>query len=129
MKRKALLVFFAVGGVSISLFWLVTRSHEPESGSREAAVEGRSGHDHEKTVADTAEPGSLEERSAPEAARVVILAQDRASVLESRRMYMAHAPLREPSVDDPDSVENKRIMQQMIGSVLTRKTPTSPGTN
>ena len=37
------------------------------------------------------------------------------------RMYAAHAPLRQPPVADPDSVENKRIMQAMIAKALASK--------
>jgi len=51
---------------------------------------------------------------------------DSPAVLETRRMYMAHAPLREQSVDDPDSLANKRIMQRMVTNALSRKQ--APGT-
>lgn len=39
-------------------------------------------------------------------------------VLRTRSMVVAHAPLREPSVMDPDSKENQIILQTMITKVL-----------
>lgn len=41
-------------------------------------------------------------------------------VLATRRMYSAHAPLREPEIDDPDSQENIAIMQQLISAAADR---------
>jgi hypothetical protein len=34
------------------------------------------------------------------------------------RMYMAHAPLRVPAVADPDSEENRRILETMVRKAL-----------
>lgn len=39
-------------------------------------------------------------------------------VQAARRMYMAHASLREPSVADPDSEANRRILQSMVQKAL-----------
>ncbi len=39
-------------------------------------------------------------------------------VLATRRMVAAHSPLREPSVADPDSPENKQILQAMLAKAL-----------
>ena len=37
------------------------------------------------------------------------------------RMIAAHAPLRAPAVADPDSPENRVILQTMLSKALTRK--------
>jgi hypothetical protein len=36
-------------------------------------------------------------------------------------MIAAHAPLRAPAVADPDSPENRVILQTMLSKALTRK--------
>jgi len=41
-------------------------------------------------------------------------------VAASRRMYMAHAPLRAPAVANPDSPENQRIFNTMVKNTLNR---------
>lgn len=41
-------------------------------------------------------------------------------VLATRMMFLAHEPLRAPSVDDPDSIENMRVAQQMITKAFRR---------
>jgi hypothetical protein len=38
----------------------------------------------------------------------------------TRRMVAAHAPLRVPSVADPDSVENQRVLQTMVLKALSK---------
>jgi len=38
--------------------------------------------------------------------------------LATRNMVLAHAPLRNESVANPDSVENQRILQQMVGKAI-----------
>lgn len=43
-----------------------------------------------------------------------------AQMIGTRRMIAAHAPLRIPAIADPDSVENKRILQAMIFKALGR---------
>lgn len=43
----------------------------------------------------------------------------------TRRMIAAHAPLRTPAVADPDSVENKRILQAMVFKALERSSSDS----
>lgn len=43
-----------------------------------------------------------------------------AEVAATRRMYMAHAPLRTPEVADPDSEANRRILQTMVEKALAR---------
>jgi len=39
-------------------------------------------------------------------------------VLATRQMILAHEPLRKASVADPDSEENQRVLQQMVGKAL-----------
>ena len=39
-------------------------------------------------------------------------------VAATERMYLAHAPLRDPEVADPDSECNRRILQTMVGKAL-----------
>ncbi len=41
-------------------------------------------------------------------------------VLATRRMIAAHAPLREPSVADPDSPENMAVLQNMLTQLLAQ---------
>ena len=43
-----------------------------------------------------------------------------AETLATRRMYLAHAPLRTPAVADPDAEENRIILQQMVLKALAR---------
>jgi hypothetical protein len=42
-------------------------------------------------------------------------------VRATRAMYMAHAPLRDPAVADPDSEENRQILQTMVEKALSRQ--------
>jgi hypothetical protein len=35
-------------------------------------------------------------------------------------MYVAHASLRAPAVADPDSVENRRILAEMVSKALAQ---------
>lgn len=44
----------------------------------------------------------------------------------SRRMYLAHAPLREPEVADPDSEANRRILQTMVTKALSMPAGSQP---
>lgn len=44
-------------------------------------------------------------------------------VLATRRMVLAHTPLREPTVADPDSIENQRILQAMVLKALKTVPP------
>lgn len=44
-------------------------------------------------------------------------------VSATRRMVMAHASLRTPAVDNPDSPENKAILQSMAMKALDRLPP------
>jgi hypothetical protein len=37
----------------------------------------------------------------------------------TRRMYLAHAPLRTPQVANPDSESNRRILQTMVAKALS----------
>lgn len=43
-----------------------------------------------------------------------------AEVAATRRMYGAHAPLRTPEVSDPDSEQNRLILELMVRKALTR---------
>jgi hypothetical protein len=38
-------------------------------------------------------------------------------------MYLAHAPLREPEVADPDSETNRRILETMVTKALAPHAP------
>lgn len=50
----------------------------------------------------------------------------RAEVLASVRMYMAHAPLRAPAVANPDSPENREILNTMVLKALAGTAATPP---
>ncbi len=41
-------------------------------------------------------------------------------VTATRRMILAHAPFRDPKVADPDSVENRHVLQTMVAKALAR---------
>jgi hypothetical protein len=41
-------------------------------------------------------------------------------VAATERMYLAHSPLREPEVADPDSETNRRILQTMVEKAVIR---------
>lgn len=41
-------------------------------------------------------------------------------VAATHRMYAAHAPLRAPAVANPDSVQNRQILQTMVNKALSR---------
>lgn len=41
-------------------------------------------------------------------------------VVATERMYMAHVPLRNPEVADPDSENNRRILQTMVVKALNQ---------
>jgi hypothetical protein len=41
-------------------------------------------------------------------------------VTGTRRMILAHAPLRDPRVANPDSVENRQVLQSMVAKALAR---------
>lgn len=47
----------------------------------------------------------------------------REQVAATRRMYMAHAPLRTPEVADPDSAANRQILETMVAKALKRSQP------
>jgi hypothetical protein len=49
-----------------------------------------------------------------------------AEVEATRRMYLAHAPLRAPEVANPDSESNRRILQTMVAKALN---PPKPAAN
>jgi hypothetical protein len=44
----------------------------------------------------------------------------------TRRMYGAHAPLRTPAVANPDSEQNRRILQTMVTKALVRSSEVNP---
>jgi hypothetical protein len=52
-----------------------------------------------------------------------------AEVRSTRAMYMAHAPLRAPAVADPDSEQNRQILQSMVTKALSRASQAQPATN
>lgn len=74
-------------------------------------------------VAVTADESAAEPKGVPLAERVIpVEEQDIGEeVRATRRMYLAHASLREPEVSDPDSVENQIVMQRMIANSIGRK--------
>lgn len=49
-------------------------------------------------------------------------------VVATRRMYLAHAPLRQQAIADPDSSENRRILQTMVLKAMrtTNRSPADP---
>jgi hypothetical protein len=47
-------------------------------------------------------------------------------VIGTRRMYIAHAPLRVPEVADPDSAGNRRILQTMVTKALSHPATPAP---
>jgi hypothetical protein len=49
-----------------------------------------------------------------------------AEVRATRAMYMAHAPLRDPAVADPDSEQNRQILQSMVTKALSRASQAQP---
>lgn len=65
---------------------------------------------------ETAEPAVGPNLEPP--SRSSTLAQDQ--VEGSRRMYQAHAPLRTASFANPDSVENRRVLQTMLSKALAK---------
>jgi hypothetical protein len=44
-------------------------------------------------------------------------------IAATRRMYLAHAPLRAPEVANPDSESNRRILQTMVQKTLRAPAP------
>jgi hypothetical protein len=44
-------------------------------------------------------------------------------VAATRRMYTAHAPLREAEVADPDSAANREVLETMVRKALQRPNP------
>lgn len=40
-------------------------------------------------------------------------------------MFLAHAPLREPEVADPDSETNRRILEAMVTKALAAPAPST----
>jgi len=87
----------------------VTQSHTSEGNSQAVTpVEEPDTHEQVLSKADPIEEQADEEISA--------------EVIATRSMVMAHEPLREPSVADPDSQENKAILQAMVMNALDNET-------
>lgn len=49
-----------------------------------------------------------------------VASQPRSEAIGTAQMYAAHAPLRVPSLADPDSPENRFILYQMVTKALRR---------
>lgn len=64
----------------------------------------------------------------PSVAVPIVEADSRAESLATARMYAAHAPLREPTVANPDSAENREILRTMAFKALAGPAPTPPST-
>ncbi len=120
MKKNTKLL---VGLCVIATVALLTLVFHPLKEQDAPIVENKSLTDSKIRIledASTPDVGALLISGSAEVEETTIdLSQERAPVLESRRMYMAHAPLRVPSVADPDSIENKRIMQIMIAKAIS----------
>lgn len=120
-KRKKLIVGSLVVACAVGLLFLYHRDRkEPISVTEEAnrsepiaspAVAEATSQPSDPSESEKAASEGVERESASEPPGLETLA--------TRRMYLAHAPLREPEVDNPDSAENKRIMQQMISNALS----------
>jgi hypothetical protein len=71
-------------------------------------------------VPQVSEPRAAAQPVAPSTAALPVK-----EVAATRRMYLAHSPLREPSVADPDSTENRRILSEMVLKAIAREKSSS----
>lgn len=94
---------------------------------------------HRGEVAPAAASAPVEVATAPSAqpapvpvAPSAIVAQPQPvidEVVATERMYLAHAPLREPEVSDPDSETNRRILETMVTKALAASGSSAPAAN
>ena len=71
--------------------------------------------EEQKLTADTAGLSETEQALAAPSNPVEESTQtESGAVANTRRMIQAHAPLRVEAIDNPDSPENQRILQQMV---------------
>jgi len=71
-------------------------------------------------------PVSLQPPATPPPPAADATSTDR-EVIATRRMYLAHAPLRTPEVSDPDSAGNRKVLSSMIFKALSRAKTIPPG--
>lgn len=62
-------------------------------------------------------PPPSPEAAAPKAPEI---SQPQAQVLGSHKMIMAHSVLRTPAIADPDSVQNKRVLEIMVAKAFSQ---------
>ena len=117
-RTKILSCLGALAAALIVLaLWYETLHPEPE-GTPQTAVAGAATTALETIATEQPEPASAEEVVAtPD----LVLTEDVADeVAATRRMYMAHQPLRAPDIADPRSEENRRILETMVNKALIR---------
>lgn len=93
------------------------RAHQPSAAVAANFAPSVAPLEQGASVSPAAQRGEdTSDRQPPPAARL----SESTEVAATRRMYMAHAPLRAPEVADPDSKANRRILQTMVEKALTR---------
>lgn len=80
---------------------------------------------NEESVASVGDPIAAQKDSSTAATtpQPVLTEDNHEQVAATRRMYMAHAPLRTPEVADPDSGQNRVILETMVTKALQRSRP------
>jgi hypothetical protein len=120
---------FLVGATCAVLFvvaWFALVPERRAPSSAPAFAESPKPASAEAITEAAAPVGDVPAEQLPESSAHEPTIENDAEVAATSRMYIAHAPLREPTVADPDSEANRRILETMVLKALHRATqPTS----
>ncbi|MCH6257919.1 hypothetical protein MLD52_15275 [Puniceicoccaceae bacterium K14] len=120
MRKRDLLISTGVAvAIAIAAILFLRKELPPEKEpivSSTLAEEANSALEGELEISALEEPTPDDTTVATEQPSSLNQAQ-----IESRRMYAAHAPLREPEIADPNSKTNQKIMQSMISKAIASK--------
>lgn len=114
MKKKlySVVAALALAGVVAGILFFAKNERPPRQDSSESLAGDPSGKLDAPVEASFASVARVPE------AETIDLSQERPSVVETRRMYQAHAILRSDEIDQPDSELNTRLRSEMLRGVL-----------
>ncbi|MDQ8203357.1 hypothetical protein [Pelagicoccus sp. SDUM812003] len=113
-KKKAVFFTGVCAGVLVSAFYLISnRAGDQSVFSDELKADGAEASETDKEEAVDLE-ALFAEGATQTDVQTIDLSKERPAVLETRRMYQAHASLRSPEVSAPDSATNTRTRAIML---------------
>lgn len=121
-NRRKLVVLGSLGLLATIAVFVSVRNAPPSAGGNNSDPSGRAEKSVETTPIDRIEPAA-EIATREDRVGAPTTTEPTTTAVATDRMIAAHAPLRTPAVANPDSEENRQILQTMVLKALAA-TPT-----